>query len=104
MIVHWAQNLFKVPSGNIGNVEMARLFHSYVNSSSLESIALKAVLLFLPLLLQKSHRHLKTSDHISHLQRRLELWKNGSFDVLLKEGIAIKKQLVIDDGTNHSQI
>ena len=32
-------------------------------------------------------------EHITYIQRRLELWKKGSFVELLNEGCAIQKQL-----------
>ena len=44
-VVHWRRNLFQVPSGVSGKSfvsELARLFQAYADSSSLESIAMKA--------------------------------------------------------------
>lgn len=54
-------------------------------------------------MLQKSNRRSKTKDHISHLERRLELWKEGSFDDLLKEGCAIQKCLT-RGGPRHNSL
>jgi hypothetical protein len=96
IIVHWNRNLFKVPTGNAGKAfvqELVRLFKSYTNNSALESVALKATFVFPSLMLRKSHRRSKTPEHISHLLRRLDLWKNGLFDQLLKEGCEIQRQL-----------
>ena len=41
-IVHWKQNLFQVPSGSFGKafvMELARLYQTYADCSSLESTA-----------------------------------------------------------------
>ena len=95
-IVHWVRNLFKVSYGKAGKafvLEQSRLIRSFSDNSSLESIALKASFVFPPLMLQKPSRWSKAKDHISRLERRLELWKNGSFSDLLKEGSAIHKCL-----------
>jgi len=46
-VVHWKQNLFKVPSGKVGNSfvkEITRLLRAYIETSALESVALKAVM------------------------------------------------------------
>ena len=55
--VHWRRNLFKVPSGKEGKAfiaKMARLYRSYAETSTLESVALKAAMI-MPLLLLQSH-------------------------------------------------
>ena len=93
--IKWKHNLFKVPSGKLGTalVKMTRLFRAYAERSSLEAIALKAVFLLPVLLLQKPHDRSKAKDHIFHLNRRLNLWKEGAFDSLLNEGRAIQHQL-----------
>ena len=45
------------------------------------------------LLLQKPSRASKSKDHVTHLQRRLELWTNGDIQELLDEGKCIQKRL-----------
>ena len=55
-VIHWKKDLFRVPSGKAGNTfvhELSRLFREYANGSCLESIALKAAMIFAILLLQK---------------------------------------------------
>ena len=94
-IVRWKRNLFKVPSGKAGKSfvkELTRLLIAFAEASALEAIALKAVFVMPALLLQKPHKRSKAKEHSSHLDRRLNLWKNGSIDALLKEGRAIQKQ------------
>ena len=81
-IVHWRRNVFNVPSGKAGKgfvTELARLIRAYAETSSLEAIALKAVMVMPALLLQKPSRTSRAKDHSTHLARRLQLWKNGSF-------------------------
>ena len=89
-MVHWRPNLFKIPSGACGKqfvTELTRL-------SDMEGIALKAAMTLPSLLLQKTHAKTKTHDHISCLQRRLNLWQKGDIFNLLKEGRALQKSLV----------
>ena len=60
----------------------------------MEGIALKAAMTLPSLLVQKTHAKTKTHDHISCLQRRLNLWQKGDISNLLKEGKALQKSLV----------
>ena len=46
-----------------------------------------------PLLLQKPYKQSKAKDHSAHLLCRLELWNQGSFDALIKEGRCIQDHL-----------
>ena len=55
--------------------------------------AVKAAMTLPALLLQKPHSKSKTRDHISCLQRRLVLWKEGNIRELLKEGRLIQSHL-----------
>ena len=93
---HWNRNLFKVPSGKAGTAfvrELSHMFRAFADSSALESVAMKAVMVMPALLLQKPHPRSKARDHVSHLQRRLQLWGNGKLDELLEEGQTIQHQL-----------
>ena len=95
-IVHWRKNLFMVPSGAAGKSyikEVTRLINSWNENSPLKSIALKAVHIMPSLLLQKPSKNSKTKDHISALNRRLELWGEGKFDELLWEALTIQRGL-----------
>ena len=95
-IVKWKKNFFRIPYGSCGKDvvnELTKLFSLYNSSDPLQGIAIKAVLVLLPLLLQKPTRKSKTKDHRRHLQRRLELWKEGGVNALVKEGKAIQKRL-----------
>ena len=94
--VHWKPNLFRVPSGKVGNAfvfELSRLFKSYGSSSALESIALTAAMLLPLLLLQRPSKGAKRTELIHHLDRRLTLWKDGAFFDLLDEGNSLQTRL-----------
>ena len=95
-VVHWRQNLFKVPQGHAGKafvLEMARLFNAFATGSALESIALKAASILPPLLLQKPSRSSKMKDHIKCLERRLKTWRAGDLMDLITEGRTIQHRL-----------
>ena len=95
--VCWKPNLFRLPSGRVGESfvqELTHLFHSYATSSALESIALKAAYLLPILVLQKSSSGRPKGKVItSNIDRRLSLWREGSFVELLQEGRAIQSRL-----------
>ena len=95
-VIHWRRNVFLVPSGSTGKAfvsELARLFQAYGDNSSLESIAMKTITVLQALLLQKPSRRSKSSDHVTHLQRRLDLWLKGDIQALTNEGRCIQKHL-----------
>ena len=95
-VIHWKKDLFRVPSGKAGNTfvhELSRLFREYANGSCLESIALKAAMIFPILLLQKPIPSSKNKQHIAHLEKQLNQWNDGNIDELVREGRSIQKQL-----------
>ena len=99
-VVHWRQNLFKLPSGKAGTsfvCEVSHMFQAYAESSTLEGIAMKAAMILPALLLQKPHLRSRTKEHVKehvkHLERCLGLWKDGNLDSLLDEGQAIQSRL-----------
>lgn len=91
--VHWKPNLFYIPFGKIGEAfvkELTRLFGAYADASALESVAFKAAFLMPLLVLQKTSRKLKTKEMNCHIERRLNLWKDGLFQDLVSECITIQ--------------
>jgi len=95
-VIHWRQNLFPVPLGNVGNSfvqELARLFQAYADGSSMECVCMKAVTILQILTLQKPSRTSKTRDHINHLRRRINLWRDGKLTEILQEGRCIQNHL-----------
>ena len=95
-VVHWGPNVFLIPYGKAGKhfiKELARLYQAFAEDTALSSIALMACSVLQPLLLQKPYKQSKAKDHSAHLLRRLELWNQGSFDALIKEGRCIQDHL-----------
>ena len=95
--IKWKKNFFKIPLGSCGKKlveEVLKLFQLYNTKAEWEGISLKAAIVLLPLVLQKPSKTSKTKDHKSHLMRRLQMWKEGSIEGLVKEGKAIQKRLV----------
>ena len=95
-VVFWRKNLFLVPSGRVGKdfvSEMCNIFQAYSNATAMEVIALKAFVVLQVLLWQKPSAKSKSRDHVYHLQHRLNLWKEGRFDELFREGKAIQQRL-----------
>ena len=96
MVVHWRSNLFRLPTGRVGEKfikELSRLFSAFATKSSLESIALKAAFLFPHLVLQCSSPKTHSKDITAHIDRRLSQWHQGAFSELLCEGQTIQSHL-----------
>ena len=74
--------------------ELARLFRSYGESTSLESLALMAAMTIPSLLLQKPYPNSKSKDHVCCLQKHLDLWGSGKLSELITEGRCIQQRLI----------
>jgi hypothetical protein len=95
-VIRWRRNLFMTPSGKAGDAfvsELARLYRSYGESTTLEPIAIMAAMAMPSLLLQKPFARSKTKDHIKCLEKRLEMWKEGRISELVVEGRCIQQRL-----------
>ena len=95
-IVLWQRNTFKLPTGKAGKnflKEMTTIFDYFNSGSPLQPYAMKMVMIYAPLMLQKPSKNSKTKDHTICLNRRLLLWQNGDLIGLLREGKAIQKRL-----------
>ena len=96
-IIHWKRNIFLVPSGATGKLfiqEITRLLQAFADGSTMECIALKASFVMQILLLQKPSQKSKSRDHVTHLKRRLDLWKQGDIPLLIQEGRCIQRYLL----------
>ncbi len=81
----WRRNLFKVPTGKAGQEfveEVTKCLKHFNVGSPLEPVALKMVMIIFPLLLQKPSAKSKTKQHSEFLARRLDSWKQGSYQFL----------------------
>ena len=86
-VVKWKKNMFKVPKGKVGESfieEVTNSISMFNNGSKMESVALTITTIMFPLLLQKPSRTSKSKDHTKHLERRLQLWKNGEIEKLAR--------------------
>lgn len=91
---NWRKNLFRIPFGAAGKsfvCEQARLYKAYAAGAALESIG--AAMVMPQLLLQRPHGSSKLKEHISCLERRMKLWKEGKLDELVREVTAIQNRL-----------
>ena len=96
-IIHWKCNIFLLPSGSAGKsfvLEITKLLQAFASGSAMEYTALKASFVLQILLLQKPSQKSKTRDHATHLERRLELWKQGDIPSLIHEGRCIQRYLI----------
>ena len=92
-IIYWKKVLFLLPTGAAGKgfiEEMIRLVNSWTYNSDLETITLKALMIMLCLLLQKTFLNSKSKENSETLKRRLSLWKNRQLDQLMFEGKTIQ--------------
>ena len=96
-VVLWKKNMFKVPKGKIGErfiEEVANTINFFNSGSNLESVAISMTLIIFPLLLQKPSKSSKAKDHVTHLERRLQLWKDGEIEKLARECKSIQDRLL----------
>ena len=77
--------------GNSLVQKLAGLLQGFADGSSLECVSMKAVIILQALVLQKPSRTSKARDYISHLKRRMELWKAGNINNILLEGRCIQE-------------
>ncbi|MDA8002156.1 MAG: reverse transcriptase domain-containing protein, partial [Alphaproteobacteria bacterium] len=73
--------------------ELARLFNALVDESAIEAFAIKAAMTMPALLLQRPSVKSKSADHVNCLRRRFDLWEKGDIPELVREGLAIQRQL-----------
>ena len=89
--------MFTVPSELVGKnfiCKLMRLFSGFAYSVAIETIAFTATMVAPSLLLQKPHPKAKTTACVTCLQRRLEMWRTGNIDELIREGRAIQHRLL----------
>ena len=95
-VIEWKKNFFEIPKGYTGEKfiqEVTRLLQLYNNKATWEDIAILALHIFIPLMLQKPAAKSKKKEHVRYLSKRLELWKKGQLKELVDEGDEIQKRL-----------
>ena len=96
-IITWKKNLFQVPSGQCGKDYiklMSKWLQFYNEGTTFEGIALKVVMTLPNLMLQKPSATSKAKDHTKSLQQRLQMWNEGRFLDLWKDGQILQKKLI----------
>lgn len=98
-VVHWKQNLFKIPFGRAGKSFVCELtctwmFQPYTDASALESVALQAVTdgHYSPSP-PETPPESKAKEHTMHLDCWLKQWINDDIEGLLEEGRTIQHHL-----------
>ena len=95
-IISWRKNTFLVPYGKTGRDfidQLTKHINDWNNGTTMQHIALKAAIFLLALALQKPDQKSKAKEHQQCLEKRLEQWKNGEFDCLVRERRAIPRRL-----------
>jgi hypothetical protein len=93
-VVQYRRNLFKIPSGKGGKEFIGELtfwLQQFNSATKLNGIAMQTFMILPTILLQKPSARSKAKDHSQALERRLNLWKSGKLDELMKEIRHIQK-------------
>lgn len=95
-ISSWRKNLFNIPSGAAGKKfveEATRLINLWNDKTPIANVALKLLSILPSLMLQKPSKNSKSREHVKHLEKRLNLWKEGDFDSLTRECRLLQSKL-----------
>lgn len=95
-IVTWKKNAFLVPYGRTGKDfidELTSRINDWNNGSDSQHLSLKAIFVFLAVSLQKPGRISKAKDHQDVLSKRLEKWKRGEIESLVRKGRLIQNHI-----------
>ena len=104
-VIHWRKSLFLLLSGSTGKSfieEMTRHVNIWIFRSKQDIIAMKALMVFPILMLQKTSFTSKSKDNVRTLKRRLNQWKDGQIEKLLVESKTIQERLFKDSAKNQS--
>ena len=104
-VIHWRKSLFLLLSGSTGKSfieEMTRHVNIWTFRSKQDIIAMKALMVFPILMLQKTSFTSKSKDNVRTLKRRLNQWKDGQIEKLLVESKTIQERLFKDSAKNQS--
>ena len=96
--VHFRKNIFNIPTGKAGKAYVTELTYWLnqfnTSDSKLNSISLKTFMVLPSLILQKPSSRSKTKEHSECILRRLEMWRNGDLNMLMREVNTIQRKLV----------
>ena len=97
--------MFLLLSGSTGKSfieEMTRHVNIWTFRSKQDIIAMKALMVFPILMLQKTSFTSKSKDNVRTLKRRLNQWKDGQIEKLLVESKTIQERLFKGSAKNQS--
>ena len=97
--------MFLLLSGSTGKSfieETTRHENIWTFRSKQDIIAMKALMVFPILMLQKTSFTSKSKDNLRTLKRRLNQWKDGQIEKLLVESKTIQERLFKDSAKNQS--
>ena len=93
-IATWRKNVFLVLYGRTGRVDQVTShINDWNNKTNCQHISLKAAFVLLAVGLQKPSPKSKAKEHQELLSKRLEKWKDGEIDKLLREGRIIQSRI-----------
>ena len=95
-LVHWKRNLFDLPKEAPGKAfiyELTKQIKEWCSKSPNRDICLKVLMVMSSLMLQRTSNKCKMSEIKSHVERRLNHWKNKDVEGLLNETRTIQKRL-----------
>ena len=95
-IVFWRKNTFLVPYDKVGREfidTLSNLIKEWNDRTQLQCVTLKAFFVLLAVGMEKPSRTSKSKDHQDCLKERLELWKEGQIEKLLREGRLLQSRL-----------
>ena len=93
--VDWKRNLFDLPKGAPGKAfinGLTKQINEWCSESPNRDICLKALMVMPSLILQRTSNKCKMSEIKSHVERRLNHWKNKDVEGLLDETRTIQKK------------
>ena len=106
-ITKWRKNFFKLPYGSASKAvveELCNLMTLYNTKPEWEALAMKAIIVILPLILQKPSKNSKAKDHKQHLERRMQMWRGGLIKSLIREGKEIQKRIKSSKRTSNQNL
>ena len=76
-------------TGILNEMDTSLIINLCNSNTIMKPMALKCLMVFLPLMLQKPSRSSKAKDHRKYLLKRLLLWEKGNLRALLSECVEI---------------
>ena len=105
-IVFYRKNHFKVPSGKSGKqfIEELTFWIRQLNrNTKLNKMAMKVFMVLPTILLQKPSSNSKAKQHAEALERRLNQWRTGEIDSIMREVRMIQSRFKSSTRNNQTE-